>query len=94
MARYRAGCGRQPALYRGCLPRPSGPRPSGPRLRAEPATAGIPVAVLSAEAAPAVIRRMQSSGIVAYLTKPLDLAEFGRVISSFRAEEQSRTAAP
>ena len=59
------------------------------RLRAEPATAGIPVAVLSAEASPSVIRRMQASGIVAYLTKPLDLAELGRVIHSFRAGEHS-----
>jgi signal transduction histidine kinase/ActR/RegA family two-component response regulator len=58
------------------------------RLRAEPATAGIPVAVLSAEAAPAVIRRMRASG-VAYLTKPLDLAELGRLIRSFRTGERS-----
>ena len=59
------------------------------RLRAEPATAGIPVAILSAEASPVVIRRMRASGIVAYLTKPLDLAELGRVIHSFRAGEHS-----
>jgi CheY-like chemotaxis protein len=43
------------------------------RLKAEPATAGVPVAVLSAEAAPAVIRTMRNSGVVAYLTKPLNL---------------------
>jgi len=59
------------------------------RLRAEPATAGIPVAILSAEVSPAVIRRMQASGVVAYLTKPLDLAELGRVIHSFSAGEHS-----
>jgi signal transduction histidine kinase/ActR/RegA family two-component response regulator len=59
------------------------------RLRAEPATAGIPVAVLSAEAAPAVMRRMRASGVVAYLTKPLDLADLGRLIRSFRAGEPS-----
>ena len=54
------------------------------RLRAEPATADIPVAVLSAEATPGVIRRMQASGVVAYLTKPLDLADLGHLIRSFR----------
>jgi signal transduction histidine kinase/ActR/RegA family two-component response regulator len=59
------------------------------RLQAEPATADIPVAVLSAEAAPGIIRRMQDSGAAAYLTKPLDLAELGRLIRSFSAEERS-----
>jgi CheY-like chemotaxis protein len=59
------------------------------RLRAEPATAHIPVAVLSAEAAPAVIRRMRTNGVVGYLTKPLDLAEVGHLIRSFRAGKHS-----
>jgi signal transduction histidine kinase/ActR/RegA family two-component response regulator len=59
------------------------------RLHAEPATADIPVAVLSAEAAPGIIRRMRANGVVAYLTKPLDLAELGRLIRSFRAGERS-----
>ena len=54
------------------------------RLRSEPATADIPVAVLSAEVTPGVIRRMQASGVVAYLTKPLDLADLGHLIRSFR----------
>ena len=59
------------------------------RLRTEPATADIPVAVLSAEAAPGVIRRMRASGVVAYLTKPLDLAELGRLIRSSMTGERS-----
>jgi signal transduction histidine kinase/ActR/RegA family two-component response regulator len=59
------------------------------RLRAEPATADIPVAVLSAEAAPGVIRRMRASGVVGYLTKPLDLAELGRLIRSSMTGERS-----
>ncbi|MGH3205352.1 MAG: ATP-binding protein [Streptosporangiaceae bacterium] len=59
------------------------------RLRSEPATADIPVAVLSAEVAPTVMRRMRATGVVAYLTKPLDLAELGRLIRSFRAGERS-----
>ena len=56
------------------------------RLRDSPATAGIPVAILSAEAAPTVIRRMRASGVIAYLTKPLDLAELGRLLNSVAAE--------
>jgi signal transduction histidine kinase/ActR/RegA family two-component response regulator len=56
------------------------------RLRDEPATAGIPVAVLSAEAAPTVIRQMRARGVIAYLTKPLDLAELGRLLDSVVAE--------
>jgi signal transduction histidine kinase/CheY-like chemotaxis protein len=59
------------------------------RLQAEPATADIPVAVLSAEAAPGIIHRMRASGVVAYLTKPLDLAELARLIRTFRTGERS-----
>ena len=68
------------------------------RLRDKPATAGIPVAILSAEASPAIIRHMRANGVIAYLTKPLDLAELGQFIDSFAAERDleadpaSRTA--
>jgi signal transduction histidine kinase/CheY-like chemotaxis protein len=55
------------------------------RLRSKPATAGIPVAILSAEASPAIIRYMRASGVVAYLTKPLDLAELGQLLDFFTA---------
>jgi signal transduction histidine kinase/CheY-like chemotaxis protein len=55
------------------------------RLKAEPATAGIPVAVLSAEAAPAVIRDMRDGGVIAYLTKPLDLTELGELLDAVAA---------
>ena len=61
------------------------------QLRAMPATADIPVAILSAEAAPAVIHDMRSRGVIAYLTKPLDLAELGRLIDSFVAGRQHET---
>jgi signal transduction histidine kinase/CheY-like chemotaxis protein len=60
-------------------------------LKAEPATAGIPVVILSAEAAQGVIRRMLASGVIAYLTKPLDLTELGRLLDSFAAEHGHRT---
>jgi signal transduction histidine kinase/ActR/RegA family two-component response regulator len=55
------------------------------RLRAKPATARIPVAILSAEASPAVIRQMRANGVIAYLTKPLDLTELGQLLDSFAA---------
>ena len=55
------------------------------RLRDKPATAGIPVAILSAEASPAIIRQMRARGVIAYLTKPLDLAELGQLLDSFVA---------
>jgi CheY-like chemotaxis protein len=55
------------------------------RLRAKPATVGIPVAILSAEASPAIIRQMRASGVIAYLPKPLDLTELGLLLDSFAA---------
>jgi signal transduction histidine kinase/DNA-binding NarL/FixJ family response regulator len=53
------------------------------RLQSDPVTAGIPVAILSAEASPAIIRHMRASGVIAYLTKPLVLAELGELLDSF-----------
>jgi len=64
------------------------------RLGAEPATAGIPVAVLSAEAAPTVIRSMRESGVVAYLTKPLNLTEVGRLVDCLTARQSQRSGQP
>ena len=46
-------------------------------LKAEPATAAIPVVVLSADASRGVIRRLLAGGALAYLTKPIELAELG-----------------
>jgi signal transduction histidine kinase/ActR/RegA family two-component response regulator len=60
------------------------------RLRANPATAGIPVAILSAEASPAIIRNMRARGVIAYLTKPLDLTELGQLLDSVEAEHDRR----
>jgi signal transduction histidine kinase/ActR/RegA family two-component response regulator len=64
------------------------------RLREKPATGGIPVAILSAEAAPAVIRYMRASGVIAYLTKPLDLTELGQLLDSFTAGHNHKASAP
>jgi CheY-like chemotaxis protein/anti-sigma regulatory factor (Ser/Thr protein kinase) len=46
------------------------------RLQASTLTRDIPVIVLSADATPAQIERLKSAGARAYLTKPLDVAEF------------------
>jgi signal transduction histidine kinase/ActR/RegA family two-component response regulator len=67
------------------------------QLHALPTTASIPVVILSAEAAPSIIRDMRSRGVIAYLTKPLDLAELGRVIDAFlagRAQETGSAGTP
>jgi signal transduction histidine kinase/ActR/RegA family two-component response regulator len=56
-------------------------------LKAEPATAAIPVVVLSADASDGVIRRLLASGAFAYLTKPIELAELGELIDSFAAAQ-------
>jgi PAS domain S-box-containing protein len=45
------------------------------RLRAEAATADIPVVVVSADASPGQIRRLMGMGATGYLTKPFDIAE-------------------
>jgi signal transduction histidine kinase/CheY-like chemotaxis protein len=60
-------------------------------LKAEPATTGIPVIVLSADASHSVIRRLLANGALAYLTKPIELAELGTLLDTFaaaRAQDQ------
>ena len=61
-------------------------------LRAEPVTAAIPVVVLSADASPGVVRRLLAGGALAYLTKPLDLAEIGGLLDSFSPSAQDHEA--
>jgi PAS domain S-box-containing protein len=50
------------------------------RLRSEPINRDVPVVIVSADATPRQIERLQASGATAYLTKPLDVDEFLRVI--------------
>jgi signal transduction histidine kinase/ActR/RegA family two-component response regulator len=66
------------------------------QLRADRATASLPVIVLSAEASQEVITEIRAMGIIAYLTKPLDLVELGQLIDSFmeRYEQQADAAPP
>lgn len=54
------------------------------RLRDDPNTCGIPVVVISADATPGQIERLRAAGADAYLTKPLDVAEFLHVVDDLR----------
>jgi CheY-like chemotaxis protein len=53
------------------------------RLRADPRTAAIPIIVVSADATPASVVRLQAAGADAYLTKPLDVDEFLVTVERF-----------
>jgi CheY-like chemotaxis protein len=44
-------------------------------LRADPATAELPVVVLTADAMPDTVARLEAQGVAALLTKPLDIRE-------------------
>lgn len=50
------------------------------RLRDNPATATIPVVIVSADATPGQVQRLLSAGAAAYLTKPIDVRELLRLI--------------
>jgi signal transduction histidine kinase/CheY-like chemotaxis protein len=57
------------------------------RLRDDPRTATIPVVVLSADATPGRVERILAAGTEAYLTKPLDVDKFLRVIDGILERE-------
>ncbi|HEX9365437.1 MAG TPA: response regulator, partial [Vicinamibacterales bacterium] len=50
------------------------------RLWSNPETRSLPVAVLSADATPSQRQRLLASGAVAYLTKPIDIAQLLELI--------------
>ena len=50
------------------------------RLRDDPATASIPVVILSADATAGQSRRLIAAGAVAFMSKPLDVAELLRLV--------------
>jgi signal transduction histidine kinase/ActR/RegA family two-component response regulator len=58
------------------------------RLRASPATAGIPVVVLSADARPSLIRDLLDQGARAFLTKPLDVKELLGLLDAVAEERE------
>jgi CheY-like chemotaxis protein len=63
---------------------------SGPevlrQLRADPATASIPVIALTANAMPRDIERGMAAGFTRYLTKPIDIDKFTEAINSTLAQ--------
>ena len=50
------------------------------RLRQDPATATVPVVVVSADATPEQVRELRDKGVLAYLTKPIDVQELLGVV--------------
>jgi CheY-like chemotaxis protein len=50
------------------------------RLREDPYTGAIPVVMISADATPHQVERMLDAGVYAYLTKPLDVKQFAKVL--------------
>jgi len=58
-------------------------------LKSSPATADIPVVVLSAEAVPSRISEMQAAGADGYLTKPLDVHAFLQLFDELLSKERS-----
>jgi signal transduction histidine kinase/CheY-like chemotaxis protein len=65
-------------------------------LRDDPATAGTPVAIVSADAMPRQVQRLLAAGATAYLTKPIDVRELLELVDrsielySRRADAVSR----
>jgi PAS domain S-box-containing protein len=59
------------------------------RLRGNKLTRDIPVVVISADATARQIQRLMAAGARSYLTKPLDIAEFFRVIEETMRERKS-----
>ena len=55
------------------------------QLQLEPATAGVPVVVLSADATPSQIERLLTAGAKNYLTKPFDIDPFLAVVDEMVA---------
>lgn len=53
------------------------------RLRGDPRTADLPIVIVSADATPSSVERLRVLGADAYLTKPLDVDEFLRVVDRF-----------
>jgi CheY-like chemotaxis protein len=51
------------------------------RLRGDPATAGIPIVIVTARAAAADLERGEEIGVDGYLTKPFEPAELVALVS-------------
>ena len=58
-------------------------------LRQQPSTRDIPICILSADAQPSQINRLNSMGVVDYLVKPLDIVQFLKVVDQYSGPQQS-----
>ncbi|MYM92180.1 response regulator, partial [Rugamonas sp. FT82W] len=63
-------------------------------LRADPATRGIPVIALSANAMPQDVARSRQEGFLCYLTKPLSLDEFNAALDTALRSTAPQAAVP
>lgn len=61
------------------------------RLKASNATSDIPVVVVSADATSRQMDRLMTAGATTYLTKPLDVAEFFRVLDTTTATNNGKS---
>jgi PAS domain S-box-containing protein len=57
------------------------------KLKADPATAKIPVIVVSADATTSQRKRMLGSGAVAYITKPIDVVLLSKTVQDFISDK-------
>jgi len=63
-------------------------------LRDDPATATIPVVIISADAMPRQVQRLLSSGATAYLTKPIDVRQLLELVDRALAAAEARSGSP
>jgi CheY-like chemotaxis protein len=59
------------------------------RLKSDPLTSKIPVIVISADATPGQIKRLEQAGAKAYLTKPLDIKNLLRILESVFSQDEN-----
>lgn len=64
------------------------------RLKADPATAGIPVVALTAHAMRGEAARAQEAGFDAFLTKPIDTQAFRETLRRFLGNPRNDSGAP
>jgi CheY-like chemotaxis protein len=59
------------------------------RLQADPATASIPVVVLSADATTSQVRTLLADGARGYMTKPLDVRAFLAIVTDHLTSKEA-----
>jgi signal transduction histidine kinase len=64
------------------------------RFQADPATSGIPIVIISADANPDRVERLLAAGAVAYLIKPISVRTFLQTLDGLLAGPAQAAAAP